>query len=790
MTSLHSLQSGKGFVISRRVVNHGGESFVELWLATENGPVCLHSPAQQSVCFVAVDDVTKVRALIRKQGLAIVIEDSDFLTLGLQPVSIVRACNDFQLQQLRRQLKDQSITAYEADIRLPDRFLMERFVYGELAYQGRVAAGNSVTDARVKSARYAPYLSSLSLDIECDEQGSLYSVALSSESWQEVILIPPPTHPQPALLDSSFVLTLAKDERELLVRLEQSIAAADPDLILGWNVKQFDFAVLERRAKAMGTKLKLGRDRLPVTLQTWSDGQVIVDIPGRCVIDGIEALKTMTYHFESFALDAVSSTLLGEGKLIESEDKLSAIKQLYRDDPVALARYNFQDTVLVNRIAAKTRFIDFLILRARLTGLDLGRPGGSVAAFINVYLPHLHRRRYVCGVRPENGGLASPGGYVMSSTPGLYRHVLVLDFKSLYPSIIRTFCIDPLGLAEGLQDPEHAIPGFKGAVFSRDHHFLPGIIANLWAQRDEAKQQQDGPRSQAIKILMNSFYGVLGSGGCPFYDPRLASSITLRGHEIMQTTAAWIREQGHEVIYGDTDSTFVHLHHVDSAAAARQTGEQLKRHINARWQQHLKTEYDLECHLEIEFETHFDTFFMPTIRGAETGSKKRYAGLTYQDDKPVLIFKGLESVRSDWTSLAKTFQETLYTRIFAGEPVEDYIRTLVTSVRAGDHDADLVYSKRLRKPLSEYTRTIPPHVRAAQRADDINRQQNQRLRYQHKTQIRYLITTHGPQTVEHVSAPLDYDHYIEKQIKPIADSILPFVGSEFDTIINEQLGLF
>ncbi len=777
-------------MITRRVVNRGGESFVELWLATDNGPVCLHTPAQQSVCFVAVDDVTDVRAIIRRHGLGIVIEDSDFRTLGLQPVSIVRAANDFQLQRLRRQLKDQDITAYEADIRLPDRFLMERFVYGELAYQGREGTGNRLVDGRVRSARYTPSLSSLSLDIECDEQEKLFSVALASANWREVILIPPPHHPHPVLTDATFSLTLVTSEAELLARLEQSIAAADPDLIVGWNVKQFDFAVLERRAQAAGTALKLGRNRLPVTLQTWSDGQVIVDIPGRCVIDGIEALKTMTYHFESFALDTVASALLGEGKLIDSEDKLSAIKHLYQTDPVALAQYNFQDTALVNRIAEKTRFIDFLILRARLTGLDLGRPGGSVAAFINVYLPHLHRRRYVCGVRPANGGLASPGGYVMNSRPGLYRHVLVLDFKSLYPSIIRTFCIDPLGLAEGLQHPDQAVPGFKGAAFSRDQHFLPGIIANLWAQRDEAKQQQDGPRSQAIKILMNSFYGVLGSGGCPFYDPRLASSITLRGHEIMQTTAAWIREQGHEVIYGDTDSTFVHLPHVDNADEAKQTGEQLQHYINARWQQHLNTHFNLACYLEIEFETHFDTFFMPTIRGADTGSKKRYAGLTYRDNKPQLIFKGLESVRSDWTSLAKTFQETLYTRIFAGDAVEDYIRLLVTAVRAGDHDNELVYSKRLRKPLAEYTRTIPPHVRAARRTDEINRQQNRRLRYQHKTQIRYLITTQGPQTVEQVTAPLDYDHYIDKQIKPIADSILPFVGLDFDTIINEQLGLF
>lgn len=112
----------------------------------------------------------------------------------------------------------------------------------------------------------------------------------------------------------------------------------------------------------------------------------------------------------------------------------------------------------------------------------------------------------------------------MDSKPGLYRNVLVLDFKSLYPSIIRTFKIDPLGLIEGLVEAD-AIPGFREAKFSRTKHFLPEIITELWQARDEAKRQKDAPRSQAIKILMNSFYGVLGSGGAVFTTPALPAPL-------------------------------------------------------------------------------------------------------------------------------------------------------------------------------------------------------------------------------------------------------------------------
>ena len=153
----------------------------------------------------------------------------------------------------------------------------------------------------------------------------------------------------------------------------------------------------------------------------------------------------------------------------------------------------------------------------------------------------------------------------MDSKPGLYQHVLVLDFKSLYPSIIRTFYIDPMGLAIGVaahQQNTHAddlLEGFNQAHFSRTQHHLPDLIKTLWQARDVAKRENNAAVSQAIKIIMNSFYGVLGSPGCRFFDQRLSSSITLRGHEILQRTSEWIEQRGYSVIYGDTDSVFVWL---------------------------------------------------------------------------------------------------------------------------------------------------------------------------------------------------------------------------------------
>ncbi|MFT6101174.1 MAG: DNA polymerase-2 [Arenicella sp.] len=464
----------------------------------------------------------------------------------------------------------------------------------------------------------------------------------------------------------------------------------------------------------------------------------------------------------------------------------------FQHNKAALAAYNLEDCRLVLDIFEHTQIIDYLILRSKITGLELDRAGGSVAAFTNLYLPQLHRGGYVSPNLPEDGGVASPGGYVMDSIPGLYRNVLVLDFKSLYPSIIRTFKIDPMGLIEGLLSPEEGIPGFRGGVFDRQKHYLPQIITDLWAQRDQAKRDNDKVRSQAIKIIMNSFYGVLGSGGCRFYDTRLASSITMRGHEIMKTTGKWIEEQGYSVIYGDTDSTFVSLNDDLDAEQCHQIGKQLVALINQKWTNKLADEYQIDCLLEIEFETHFSRFLMPTIRGSEAGSKKRYAGLVIDQKTHAekVIFKGLENVRTDWTQLAKDFQAELFDYVFHDRDPTDIVKKVVEDTRSGKSDAKLSYRKQLRRKLELYVKNVPPHVRAARFADQRNLELQRSLLYQNKGWISYVMTTNGPEPIEYQASQLDYDHYIEKQIKPIADAVLPFVGLDFDTITSDQIELF
>lgn len=486
--------------------------------------------------------------------------------------------------------------------------------------------------------------------------------------------------------------------------------------------------------------------------------------------------------------------MLGEGKAIDTPyQRMDEINRRFAEDKPALARYNLKDCELVTRIFAHTRLLEFLLERSSVTGLAVDRSGGSVAAFCHLYIPQMHRLGFVApnlGSRPDE---ASPGGFVMDSRPGLYDSVLVLDYKSLYPSIIRTFLIDPVGLIEGLRLPDeaHAVAGFRGARFSRSQHCLPAIVERVWQGREAAKREGNAPLSQALKIIMNAFYGVLGSSGCRFFDPRLASSITLRGHQIMRQTRALIEARGYEVIYGDTDSTFVWLKGPYEDEVAARIGRELVAEVNLWWREHLRQQMNLESALELQYEVHYRRFLMPTIRGADEGSKKRYAGLVLRaDGREEMVYKGLESVRTDWSPLARQFQQALYARIFRGQPYRDYVRDYVRQTLAGELDELLVYRKRLRRPLADYQRNVPPHVRAARLADDYNSRLGRPKQYQRGGWISYLMTTAGPEPLENRQAPIDYDHYLSRQLQPVADAILPFVGDDFAALTDRQLPLF
>ncbi|MDJ0039377.1 DNA polymerase II [Pantoea allii] len=780
-----------GFLLSRHWRDTPQGTEITLWLATDSGAQRVVLPAQESVTFIPVEYQAQVESLLQDER-QLRIQPLQLKDFRRRPVFGLYCRQHRQLQWIEKKLRENGIPLYESDIRPPERYLMERFITAPVWFDGDIQ-GDSVVNARLKPhPDYRPPLKWVSLDIETTQHGELYCIGLEGCGQRQVYMLGPPNGDASAL---DFELIYLESRPQLLDALNRWFADNDPDVIIGWNVVQFDLRVLQKHADRYGIPLRLGRQQAVLEWREhgFKPGVFFAQASGRLIIDGIDALKSAFWDFPSFSLEAVSQQLLGEGKAIDNPwQRMEEINWRFANDKPALARYNLKDCELVTRIFHKTEIMPFLLERAAVNGLAVDRHGGSVAAFSHLYIPRMHRVGFVAPNPGDVAPEASPGGYVMDSRPGLYDSVLVLDYKSLYPSIIRTFLIDPVGLIDGLAHPADAdsVTGFREARFSRTTHCLPAIVEQIWQGRETAKQQGNKPLSQALKIIMNAFYGVLGTSACRFFDPRLASSITLRGHAIMQQTRELIEAEGYDVIYGDTDSTFVWLKSAHSEADAEAIGRSLALKVNHWWRTHLQQQYGLTSALELEYENHFCRFLMPTIRGAEQGSKKRYAGLIREAEGERMVFKGLESVRTDWTPLAQQFQQALYSRIFHRQPWEEYVRTTVAQLLAGELDDQLIYKKRLRRPLNEYERNVPPHVRAARLADEQNRKLGRPLQYQTGGRIRYVIATGGPEPVEARTTPLDYDHYVTKQLQPVAEGILPFVEGDFATLITGQLGLF
>ena len=781
----------QGFVLTRHWRDTPAGTEVSFWLATDQGPRFIRLPVQTSVMFIPEAHRKPLDWLLKGER-DIELRPLQLCDFHHRPVLGLYTRQHRQAMDVEKRLRAAGVDVYEGDVRPPERYMMERFITAPVWFGGTPDATGALCDAQMKPAPdYRPPLKLVSLDIETTAQGDLYSIALEGCGERQVYMLGPPNKTD--VVD--FKLDYCDTRAQLLERLNQWLAEHDPDAIIGWNLVQFDLRVLHEHAQRLNVPLMLGRGDEPMAWREHgSRNHYFAAAAGRLIIDGIEALRSATWSFESFSLENVAQTLLGEGKDISTPyQRMDEINRMFAEDKPALARYNLKDCELVTRIFAKTELLKFLLERASVTGLPADRNGGSVAAFTHLYMPLMHRQGFVAPNLGDKPPQASPGGFVMDSRPGLYESVLVLDYKSLYPSIIRSFLIDPVGLVEGLKHPDdsESVEGFRGARFSRTRHCLPSIVARVSEGREVAKREHNAPLSQALKIIMNAFYGVLGSSGCRFFDTRLASSITMRGHQIMRQTRQLVEAQGYEVIYGDTDSTFVWLGKAHSQVEAGRIGQALVQHVNDWWREHLHTEFGLQSALELQYETHFTRFLMPTIRGAEEGSKKRYAGLVvHSDGSEDMVYKGLETVRSDWSPLARRFQQELYQRIFHRQPHQDYIRDYVRRTLSGELEELLIYRKRLRRRLDDYERNVPPHVRAARLADEYNDRLNRPRQYQRGGWISYVISVNGPEPMEVRQAPIDYDHYVTRQLQPVADAILPFVNDDFSTLVGGQMGLF
>jgi DNA polymerase-2 len=771
----------RGFILEPTYRVEHGRACAWLFGRLEDGrPFVVRDRRPVPHFFIHAADAERARALDAR------VQPCEQVTLEGRPAARVEFDLPSEAPGLRRRLARAGVVCLEADVAFATRYLFERGIRGALTLRGPAhedpRLGLVFDEPELGPADWTPRLRTLSLDIETDPRGErVLAIALVGCGAAEVLLLTPPGWSCPA--DARA----CADERALLTAFVERVRALDPDVLTGWNVVDFDLTVLATAAARAGVALELGRGPGALRLRTERGGRGArhADVTGRAVLDGLRLMRAAFLRRDDWSLDAVARDELGEGKTLAGHGRADEILRLFREERERLVEYNRTDARLVLQILERRRLVELAVERSRLTGLPLARVSSSIAAFDFLYLSGLGARGVVAPSveEPAEGLEPTGGGHVLEPLPGLYQSVVVLDFKSLYPSLIRTFEIDPWNLlrpgtpaARAESDP---IVAPNGAAFGRRRGLLPAILDAIVPQREAAKAAGDDVKSYAVKILMNSFYGVLGTPACRFYDPRLANAITGFGREVLLWCRARIEARGLRVLYGDTDSLFVESGARD-AAAARDLGARLARELTDELGAHVAHTWRVTSRLELQFERLYLRLCLPALRHAAAGARKRYAGLADGPDGGRVVFTGMEAVRGDWTELAKDVQRELYARLFGDRPVADYLRGVVTELRAGRCDARLVYRKALRKPAEAYTATTPPHVAAARKLGRA------------RGRIAYVMTMAGPEPAESRQASLDYEHYVDKQVRAVAEPVLALLGLDFAEVVGDrrQLSLF
>lgn len=678
---------------------------------------------------------------------------------------------------LRDRLHDAGIETFEADVRFAVRYLIERGIKGGCEIEGEAVPGNGVTwvfdnpTVRPADVKVEPRV--LSFDIETDAKGErLLAISMHAPGVDEVLIVDSDGRAMPEKATS------CKDELAAFDLFCERVKAFDPDVLTGWNTIDFDLTVLQKIAARLRHPFNLGRESGAIRIRKaegyFGSGQA--NVPGRLVLDGIDLLRGAFVRMDDYSLDAVAREVLGEGKAVSGDvhDRIDEIMRNYHHDLDAFALYARTDARLAYEIVQKLNLIQLAFARSQLAGMTPDRVAASIASFDFLYLTELEKRGIVTPtVRSDDSRVhaAQQGGHVLEPVTGLHRNVWVFDFKSLYPSIIRTFNIDPLAYVKN-PEPDADLIQTPGGAFRRDPAILPRMLDELFPRREAAKKAGDDVASNAIKILMNSFYGVLGTPACRFHNPALANAITGTGRQMLLWSKQWFERAGFKVLYGDTDSLFVACGSYD-VEKARDQGRELVKALNAELARYIEERWRVQSRLELQFEKLYVKLFLPRARHSTRGASKRYAGLPFGQEN--VRFVGMEVVRRDWTELAKQVQRELYHRLFTDQSVDQYLADIVKRVRRGELDDALVYRKNLRKDADEYTATTPPHVVAARKST----QPLGRL-------ISYVITTAGPEPVDNVQHPLDREHYVEKQVKAVAEPVLATLGLDFERVIGDS----
>ncbi|MCH2619080.1 MAG: ribonuclease H-like domain-containing protein [Candidatus Poseidoniia archaeon] len=551
-----------------------------------------------------------------------------------------------------------------------------------------------------------------------------------------------------------FEETLHGEEEDILKRFVKAVSDHDPDIITGYNIDGYDLPLLKERAEVYGLSLKIGRDGSEMEQKF----QRFWKVQGRVVADAWWNVKREVRPRQE-SLNAVAKELLGREKHDVNPKKMD---EEWASDPKKVMDYCLEDAKLALEILEHIMVIQKYQHISSVSKLPLDDViNGMTSNMIDSLMIRLADSRGI-GVpmtnrRKRTGHIE--GGYVHSLDPGLYEWVCVLDFKSMYPSIIidRNLCFTTMSEDGEIETPH----GVKFSSPEQKKGLLPDLLVNLMANRDSAKKLQAAAQTEteeqyyrrvqeAIKILMNSVYGVFASYFYRFTNLDIGASITAYAREYVKEILKDLEKEGLDVIYGDTDSVFFRSPHSN-----------LEETID--FGQKIAERYSVGAK-QLEFEKILQPFF-------SHGVKKRYVGKQIWPKEGMLI-RGYETRRTDSFPVQVWALKDVFAKLMDLD-VDDALETArdwVTKVSNGEIEKQhYVISKTVNLKRKYVNEDNQAHLQAYKKFIETGRP------FVNGMKISFIVTNAkvSPMEVEpfipdEECPEPDYDYYVDRIAKSLS----------------------
>ncbi len=592
-------------------------------------------------------------------------------------------------------------------------------------------------------------------------------------------------------INTEMDVTFVDGEADLISEFKKTIKEYKPDYLAGYFSDGFDFPYLNERAKKYNILLNLGLDNSVVKISRRGNGKA--KIKGLIHIDLLKFIKRVmggSLKLDNYSLGTVSKALLNEEKLEMDFENMGLIWDSNSQEIEKILEYNIQDARLTYKLfKVVLDNLDELVKLVSHTPYEVSRM--SYGQLVEGYLvKRAFEFNELCPNKPDYGEIVErrtrtyQGAFVIEPKAGFYENLVVFDFKGLYPSIIISKNIDPGALTDDKKDsyktPEiiHESGVNVNYYFSyKKENFIPSVVKDLVLRRNrineiikkEGKKPVLEARSYGLKTISNSLYGYYGYFGARWYSPECASSITAFGRQYIKDVVKKA-EKEFDVIYGDTDSIFLCLKNKSKEDALNFLNE-----ING----------GLPSLMELELDGFYPKGIFVMKKSGGTGAKKKYA-LIDENDK--IKIRGFETVRRDWSYLAKEVQLKVLEIVLKKGSVEQafkYVKDVINNIREKKYDLEkMIIRTQLKRDTESYDQ-IGPHVVIARKLKEKG------VKVGPGSMMKYIVTEgkglirDKVKTLEECKADeYDAEYYVHNQIIPAVKMIFEAMGYSEEDLVS------